>query len=621
MSEDPTVDEERTPARAAEPSWSAGLHELWSLADSAKDVTALADRLYDIMLGLPGVVAVSGSRWEGTRLAYLRWGTLHSPGPHRRAGRDGEEAAPAHRTPGDTTEITGVPASTLSDPGWPEAAPLAEAGARSALVCSFRLDSQEWARLTLGLAAPQAPQDTAPDAPQDAAPDAPHDTARDTFLRTALRQACEIVIACQRRLLAQRETERRQTIDAFLAEASLQMDATLDAEETLRRVARLAVPAIAEGCVLHLLRNRRLEPVATTHVAAGEERGLTGLTGDPWFQDLLRRVMKSEQPLVLDSTDLKGGPFGPGGRGAALDVRSLSVSPLRARGRLLGTLTFLHQSDRPDAMSAWFLTDLARRAALAIDTCLLYEQRRQDVVSLQRHLLPSGLPEVPGVDLGAAYGVADASLEVGGDFYDVIRARDGEFALFVGDVCGRGAEAAALTGLARHTLRVLLEDGCPPERALARLNTVLRQQKASRFLTATVASCVPDEDGSGALRVRIASAGHPVPLIRRAGGTVEEVAVGGLMLGVFDDAVCRPVTRRLAPGEMLVLYTDGLTEARTQDGTFFETLMPSRIAAAVPPGGGGAARLAEGLVGAATAFRHVGADDMAVLVAGVEGER
>ncbi|MFJ4320415.1 PP2C family protein-serine/threonine phosphatase [Streptomyces lavendulae] len=597
---------ERTDMRHDDRDWSQSLHELWCLAGSAQDVTALASRIYDILLSLPGVVAVTGSRWNATRLTYLRWGTRHDPGPHQCFGDGGGEGhgtghAPASkRAPGDTAQVRSMVLPDPGDPAWPEASPLAAAGALATLVCDFRLGPRDWAGLTLGLGP---------------------DCADDRVLGTRLRQAAEIVMSCQRRLLARHEIERRQVADAFLAEASLQMDATLDAEETLRRVARLAVPAMADGCVLHLLRNSDLRPVAIAHVAAAEQLRLRQYAAEPWFEELLERAVTGDRDLVLGAGELACGTFGPAGGAAALNVRSLSVSPLRARGRVLGTLTFLYQREQPDAAAPWFLADLARRAALAIDTSLLYEQRRQDVVSLQRHLLPPDLPAVPGLDLGAAYGVADASLEVGGDFYDAVPGEQGALSLFVGDVCGRGAEAAALTGLARHTLRILLEDGHPPERALARLNHVLLRQQASRFLTAAVAHCEPAGDGSGAVRVRLASAGHPVPLLRRADGTVEEVAVRGMMLGVMGQTDHPPAGFLMMPGEMLVLYTDGLTESRSDDGVFFEDLLPAWIADHADAGEGGAARLAAGLVDAVGSLRNTGTDDIAVLVVAVRGEQ
>lgn len=171
------------------------------------------------------------------------------------------------------------------------------------------------------------------------------------------------------------------------------------------------------------------------------------------------------------------------------------MNPLKARGRVLGTLTFLYHRAVVAEGASQFLAGLADRAALAIDSSTLYEQRRRHVVSLQRHLLPSELPLIPGITLSSAYEVGDVSLDVGGDFYDAVPRAQGGVTLLLGDVCGRGAEAAALTGLARHTLRTLLEDGSTPEHALERLNQALVREGTTRFVTALVVVLVPDGGG------------------------------------------------------------------------------------------------------------------------------
>lgn len=184
--------------------------------------------------------------------------------------------------------------------------------------------------------------------------------------------------------------------------------------------------------------------------------------------------------------------------------------------------------------------------------------------------------------------------------------------LLIGDVCGRGAEAAALTGLARHTLRTLLEDGRTPEHALGRLNEALVREGTSRFVTALVAVLVPDGEG---FRVRCWSAGHPAPLVRREEGTVEELPAHGDLLGVLEEIEYGSGSVRLAPGDALVLFTDGVTEARAADGTFFESRLQDVVA---QKGTGEAQGFAERLAEAAVQFRATGSDDIAVLVARAE---
>ncbi|MEU5401525.1 SpoIIE family protein phosphatase [Streptomyces sp. NPDC005963] len=574
--------------------WSEALHALWSAADAAEDVTALAGSLYAVLAEFPGVLTVVGARWHGGRLRYMR--NLRPTDARPSLVESDHQGWPeaAARAPGAQTRVREHDTADLTA-GWPEAEILRSVGAKRVIECAFALDAGDWASLVIGLTTTEP---------------------ADPVLLLRLRQTSEIVATCNRRIVTQREDERRQVHDAFLAEASLQMDASLDVEETLQRVARLAVPAVAEGCLLHLREGPRLKAVASAHVAADRQPWLADVAqGDPWLTGVLRRSVEGEEGLILSGDALAGGPLGARAPGEGASVRVLSVNPLRARGRVLGTLTFLfHRDDGADMPR--FLTDLANRAALAIDTSTLYEQRRRHVVSLQRHLLPAELPTVPGLALSSAYEVADDSLDVGGDFYDAVPGPGGGVALLIGDVCGRGAEAAALTGLARHTLRTLLEDGSPAAHTLVRLNQALHREKARRFVTALVVSLLPD--GAG-FRAEVANAGHPPPLVRRSDGEVASVECSGLLLGVQPSPAYASVPLWLGPGDGLVLFTDGLTEARAPDGRFFEELLPSAVAR---EGGSAAAdSLAGRLVAAGVEFRASGEDDVAVLAVHVREDR
>ncbi|MFD8803872.1 PP2C family protein-serine/threonine phosphatase [Streptomyces atroolivaceus] len=580
---------EGQPARQADDGWWSGrLHELWSVADRAQDVTGLADSLYGMLLGMPGVVAVVGTRWTGGLLHYLRSVTRAEPTPALVEIEQDCGARGAARAPKGEPVVTVHEVSEL-DAGMPHVQVLLAAGARAVAGCTVPLGQGDLASFMVGTAGIGA---------------------IDSTLRTRLKQVAEVTVVSDRRITARRRDEMRQVSDAFLAEASLQMDSSLDVEKTSRRVARMAVPAVAEGCLLHLCRSGGLTPVASTHMDAREQEWLGVVADeDPWLADVLRRVVDGGQGLVLRGDELAGGPFGATASGAGRAVRSLSVNPLKARGRTLGTLTFLYHRVDIAEEAPRFLAGLADRAALAIDSSTLYEQRRRHVVSLQRHLLPSGLPRTPGLTLSSAYEVGDASLDVGGDFYDAVPGAQGEVTLLIGDVCGRGAEAAALTGLARHTLRTLIEDGRPPEHALGRLNQALLREGTSRFVTALVAVLVPDGKG---FHLRYWSAGHPAPLLRRADGAVEELPAHGDLLGVLEDIEYGSGSAHVTPGDALVLFTDGVTEARAADGTFFE----SRLRDAVARQGAGEPRgFAERLAEAAVEFRATGADDIAVLVA------
>ncbi|MFD6418308.1 PP2C family protein-serine/threonine phosphatase [Streptomyces sp. NPDC060194] len=570
--------------------WSGWLHTMWRTADRAEDVTALADIVYRALVSRPGVLLARGTRWTPGGLSYLRY------------LRAGEETPVTRRAPVEGRVKT-VPCPTAYDgpvivldetpdravwPGGPELAP----AAATALECAFPLADDDWATLRVVL---------------------DHRPAPDDPLYAQLAQVVEVLTTSNHRIVEHQAHDRRQVEDAFLAEASLQMDASLDVEETLRRVARLAVPAVAEGCVVHLFEpDGELAPVASAHVAATAQSWLGEVARtDPWLVKLLRDSGDRRESTVLRGAELAGGPFGPAAKDQGAAVTTLSVSPLRARGRALGTLTFLYH--RPDALGdTRMLGDLASRAALAIDTSTLYEQRRNHVEVLQRHLLPGALPRLDGLELSAAYEVADASLDVGGDFYDAVVAGD-QVALVVGDVCGRGAEAAAVTGLARHTLRTLLQDRVAPGDALARLNGALLGEGASRFVTALIAVLTPA--GDGGWDVEIASAGHPRPLVRRADGAVEEADVSGVLLGVLPAPAYRPARLALGPDDALVMFTDGLTEAKGAGGRFFEEDLPGVVGRSVD----GAPDPAGRLIRLASDFRQTGDDDTAILIVSVDG--
>ncbi|MFE7533973.1 PP2C family protein-serine/threonine phosphatase [Streptomyces rhizosphaericola] len=587
--------------------WSSALHRLWQAASRAEEVAALADDVYAPLLATPGVHRVVGTRWDGRQvLRYMRALSAGSDTPVIVATTRSMPGA-AVREPGGEPVVDRLEVAGLDDAVWPEEEFLREAPGGSVVSCTFRLDQRGWAALALAV-------------------DASADLA---VVESRLTQAVDVIVACHTGILQRGREARRGADDALLAEASLQMDSSLDVEDTLRRVARIAVPAVADGALVHLARGEGPEFVAATHVAVQQQRALEAAgRDDPWLGELLARRGEDEDTVFLTGAALDGSPFtGPAApvpatatadtdAGADADAGEghhptvVSISPLRARGRVLGTITFVYQRPEARLPDSAFLRSLATRAALAIDNALLYELRRTAVLSLQEHLLPSQLPVTDRWDLSASYAVGDPMLDVGGDFYDAVLRPDGSIALLIGDVCGRGAEAAALTGLARHTLRTLLEEGTDAGTALSRLNRALRQERASRFLTAVVATLAPQSDGTVLLST--CSAGHPPPLVLRGDGTVSEVLSGGLLLGVLDDVSYQSHQERLTPDDTLVLFTDGLTESREAGGTFFESVLPARLAALR---GSDAAHIAESLARQARAFRDSGQDDIALLVA------
>ncbi|MEU8663010.1 PP2C family protein-serine/threonine phosphatase, partial [Actinoplanes philippinensis] len=203
------------------------------------------------------------------------------------------------------------------------------------------------------------------------------------------------------------------------------------------------------------------------------------------------------------------------------------------------------------------------RAGAAIAAAVLYREQVDTAAVLQADLLPPELPQPDGFELSGSYQAAGDAMRVGGDFYDVFgpATAGGDTMIALGDVCGTGPEAAVLTGKVRQTLRALGLVQSEPAAMLRVLNEALLQSaRQPRFVTMVVGSVRRADHGR--VRLELASGGHPAPLVLRADGTVEEVPTSGTLIGVLPRTVVRPATVELAPGELCLLYSDGLTEAR-----------------------------------------------------------
>jgi integral membrane sensor domain MASE1 len=235
--------------------------------------------------------------------------------------------------------------------------------------------------------------------------------------------------------------------------------------------------------------------------------------------------------------------------------------------------------------------------------------------TLQSSLLPSALPKIPAVDTAARFRPAQRGLEVGGDFYDVFESGDGSFTVVVGDVCGKGPEAAAVTALARYTLRALASVERSPSRILTLLNeALLTERPAAEFCTAAYARI--DYGGDGA-RLTMSAAGHPLPLLLHADGTVEPVGRPGLLLGVQADPELTDYTVEIKPGDALLLYTDGLTDAYAPDSTLDADDLASVLVSCV---GRSASAIADRIVHVAlNDDRRQPRDDIALVVVRLTG--
>ena len=412
------------------------------------------------------------------------------------------------------------------------------------------------------------------------------------------------------------EQTRAEQESAFLAAAGEILASSLDYEQTLKNVAELAVPDIVDWCAVDLIdKDGGRQRVAVAHVdperlkLAEQLRayepevlnteqgiGLVFRTGEPVLytdisDEMLEQSAVDERHLEI----LRAISFG-----------SVMIVPVRLGDRTLGAMTLVNaESGRAlDQLDLKLAEQVAARAAVAIENSRLYSERTLVAQTLQRSLLPEQLPEISGYELASIYVPAVKSSAVGGDFYDVWEADD-SWMMIIGDVTGKGVQAAALTALVRHTVRAASEFESSPAVLLASVDRALKKQQKLSMCTALCLALGPDH-------ATLAVGGHPLPLYVTADG-VRSVGEYGPLLGGFDDAAWVQHKVELAPGSTLVAYTDGVTDALGADGSRYGSARLQATLAGYR--GRSAAGVVDGLMHALDEFRTGGhADDTAVLV-------
>lgn len=394
--------------------------------------------------------------------------------------------------------------------------------------------------------------------------------------------ADRIALAVESARLGELERLRRGSL-SFLVEASDLLAGTLDRDQTLALMAQMTVPTLATWCAVYTIADQSSDPYLS-YVLHEDEELIDGI------KSLLSKIappdpvptpgarvwtapaeMAHQAALRTSMRDLglSGGTPQPVSIGIGPTLATASavggetvVLPLVARNRVIGMLTLGKPTDDHFRQEILELAeDLSRRAALALDNARLYSERTAISQSLQRSLLPPELPVIDGVEVEVIYRAAGEGNEVGGDFYDLFPISDDAYGFAIGDVCGTGPNAAAVTGLARHALRLLAREGLSGPAVLQRLNSAILDEGArSRFLTLLYGEMRPQEDGSAELKV--VCAGHPLPLRLRQDGTVEPAAEPQPLLGVIEDLELYEQTVTLDPGDVLLCVTDGVTERR-----------------------------------------------------------
>jgi serine phosphatase RsbU (regulator of sigma subunit) len=350
---------------------------------------------------------------------------------------------------------------------------------------------------------------------------------------------------------------------------------------TLQRCARLLAAEFASWVIVDVIRGRRLRRQVAVGPTGEESELATRMVRDaePEPGSLPAQVHqtgKSQLQARSDDTGMLG--TGPDGVPLLMKLGATSVLsvPIAEGAHGYGVITLCRRAeDGPFHIADLALAEeLGGQLAVAIRVDRLFRRRSEVAEALQNSLLPRVLPDVPGIELAAAYMGATEGVDVGGDFYDVYRTPDG-WGLVIGDVTGKGEEAATLTAAARYAIRVIAHWEPDPVRVLQQANEVLlATEPGGRFVTAKTAHL---SWRNGLLHVALGTAGHPGPALIRADGRVEMTGGGGLPLGLFPEAQPGLEEVSLAPGDTLFFFTDGLTETRSADLRYFEERLADEL--------------------------------------------
>ena len=358
-------------------------------------------------------------------------------------------------------------------------------------------------------------------------------------------------------------------------------NATYSESVTLQRCARLLAGELAAWVIVDVDRRQRLR----RQFVMGPEDQPSDLAGaiagvDPAPGTAPSQVHESGSSLLIAHAE-DAGILGSGPEGVPvmmmLDATSVLCVPLSDGEHTYGTLTLARNASEGhfEMADLGVVEEIGEQLALAIRVDRMFRRHTEIADALQSSLLPRELPRIPGVEIAAAYVGATEGLEIGGDFYDVYRTPGG-WGVAIGDVCGKGEEAAAVTAAARHAIRVLAHWTADPAEVLDKANEVmLAEEFGDMFVTAKNAHLRWHD---GRLHVVLGSAGHPGPVLVRPDGRTTIMNPGGLPLGLFPTVEAGREEIDLEPGDVLFFFTDGVTEARSPELTYFEDRLTDELA-------------------------------------------
>ncbi len=422
---------------------------------------------------------------------------------------------------------------------------------------------------------------------------------------------------------AENERLQRERLE-FLTRINEALNQSMSIDEVMENVTRQAVPRLGDWCTIHVMGpdGRAAPKVTVAHTDPAmvqyarelqaqfpyDPDAATGVaavirTGATEFYPEISHEILAASDLSPEALDLV----------LRLDLGSAITVAMKKRTRVVGALQFIasKSSRRYTSDDVTLAETVAARIASSIENLRLHDEQREIAQTLQRSLLPMSLPELPGIDVAVRYWPNGEVTEVGGDFYDLFALEDaGLYALVLGDVCGTGPSAAALTGLARHTIRDSAWHGDDHEVVMHSLNRAVRRSGHSTFLTCLYATIDLTLENAA---LTVSCGGHPLPtLIRRSDAT----AFGrpGTLLGYFDDPGVSPTTIDLEPGDVVVFHTDGATDVTPPHD--LDDARWRAIVAEAACGGGAAEAIADrirGLLAAILPFESRN-DDVALVV-------
>jgi len=344
----------------------------------------------------------------------------------------------------------------------------------------------------------------------------------------------------------------------------------------MRNVVAAAVPRLGDWCSIYVLTDpdSAIPEVEIGHVDPAMVAFARELSErfpyDPLAPVGIPAIIRSGQPefhqdITDEVIDSAGAPDEVRDLVHQLELRSAVAVPLIKDGRVMGAIQFVMTSPRRrytgDDLA--LAQAVASRIASKLENLRLAALQRTIATTLQASLLPTELPSIPGLQVAVRYWAAGEATIVGGDLYDVFAIDDDRWAVVVGDVCGTGPPAAAVTGMARHTIASAAWHGGEPAQVLEHLNHTMRRRGSDRFLTAAFATIAPHPGGA---TFTVACGGHPRPVLTRPDGSTQALGEFGTLIGVFDEVKVTSTVHELAPGDVVVLHTDGATDVAPPHG-------------------------------------------------------